>query len=162
MSILTYIKQMASFFFATPSNTSSFNSVCLCYEWMASSILAGVFGGNQWCLAPAEITGVRGGWAHEFSSAGSVNAFCEVPSTPNILPHVSGTNRLSLFFMGFLVPILFAWPANDSRLPQTYRKWQYRPVLWFHFAQEEALLVDVLSCSIKERLFSSVTPEEAH
>lgn len=73
-----------------------------------------------------------------------------------------GTNRLSLFFMGFLVPILFAWPANDGSLPQTYRKWQYHPVLWFHSAQEEALPLDVLSRSVKKRLFSSVTLGEAH
>lgn len=40
---------------------------CLYYEWVDSSISAGVFGSSHWCLAPAEITGVREGWAHEFS-----------------------------------------------------------------------------------------------
>lgn len=60
--------------------------------------------------------------------------------------------------MGFSVPISFAWPANDASLPQTNRKRRYQPVLWFHSAQEEALLLDVLSRSIKKRLFSSVTP----
>lgn len=70
MSISTYMKQTAHSH--PPSRVSHF---CLYHEWMASSILAGVLGSNQWCLVPAEITGVTGAWAHEFSSGDSVNAF---------------------------------------------------------------------------------------
>ena len=79
---------------------SRVSQFCLYYEWMACSILAGVLGSNQWCLAPAEIAGVTGDWAHEFSDAQSVKRLCEVPSAPNSLPHVSGTNRVALLFYG--------------------------------------------------------------
>lgn len=77
MSILTYLRRMASVQHpVTHSHPLSRGSqFCLYYEWMASSILAGVLGSNQRYLVPAEITGVTGGWAHEFSNAGSVNAF---------------------------------------------------------------------------------------
>lgn len=125
MSILTCMRQMSSLqhpvTYSHPLSRGS--QFCLYYEWMASSILAGVLGSNQWSLAPAEITGVTGGWAHEFSNAGSVNAFVRFLQHQICCRMYQGLTEWSLFFMGFLVAILFAWPANDSSLPQTYRKW---------------------------------------
>lgn len=70
------MKHMASL--QHPVTHSSFSSVSVLFVlWMNGlfSILAGVLGSNQRCLAPAEITGVMGGRAHESSNAGSVNAF---------------------------------------------------------------------------------------
>ncbi len=81
MSSLTCVKPVASLqCLATHSHLlSRVSQFCLYYEWMASLILAVVVGSNQWCLAPAEITGVTGDWAHEFSNAGSLNVFERFP-----------------------------------------------------------------------------------
>lgn len=162
MSVLTCMNQMASL--QHPATHSSprlsiASQFCLYYEWVVSSILAGVFGKNQWCLAPAEITGARGrlsSWIFQYRP-------CEVPSTPKIyVPMYRGRTEwlsslcfFSCQFYSHGLPMTAAsrWLTGSRNITQCS---------WFHSAQEESLPLDVWSRSIKNRLFSSVTPGKAH
>lgn len=113
--------------FATSSNTfkSSFKRVsALFVSWMNGLF---DFGRGPW--QQSEMFSAR--WDHWCDGKLSSWIFqcrlcerlCAIPSTPNTLQRVSGTNRVALRFICFLVAILFAWPASDSSLPQTCRKW---------------------------------------
>lgn len=137
------------------------SQLCLHGEWLATWILTVVLGSNLWCLVPAEMTGVTERWAHEFSSASSVNAFVRFRQRQRCCRMYQGlTERLSSLWPFRADFICMA--CQGQQPPADLQEVLISPSALAPLSAGGGSAAWCLFPFWKEKSISSVTPEKAH